>query len=114
MGTHISGKQITNIRYAGDTFTLISAEDEMKAMMQMMETVSGSHGLRLNEKKFKKRLSIELTNTTEIGAFEVVDQFIYPCSLITNRGGSDAEIHSLQFECNRRMLRIPYIYPKIH
>lgn len=63
---------------------------------QKLQMISGRQRLKFNYSSVKKKteMIINLTpaNTTEIFYFEAVDQFIYLGSVITNRGGTDAEV----------------------
>ena len=92
-GVTIGGKRINNLRYADDTLMLARSEEELTEIMRKLDRISREHGLTLNKKKTKIMIiDRNPANVGQIDGFEVVENFSYLGSLITNKGGCDEEI----------------------
>ena len=47
----IAGRNINNLRYAGDTTLMLESEEELKSFLEKVEEESGKVGLKLNIQK---------------------------------------------------------------
>ena len=56
-GIKISGRNISNIRYADDTTFMAESEEELKSLLMKMKVESEKVGLKLNIKKIYKWLT---------------------------------------------------------
>lgn len=52
-GVSVTGKRISNLRYADDTTLIATTENEMTKLLQRLEYESELHGLRINRQKTK-------------------------------------------------------------
>ena len=52
-GIKIAGKNINNLRYAGDTTLMAESEEELKILLMKVKEESGKVGLKLNIQKTK-------------------------------------------------------------
>ena len=52
-GIKISGKNINNLRYAGDTTFIVESEEEPKSLMMKVKEKSEKEGLKLHIQKTK-------------------------------------------------------------
>ena len=59
-GIKISGRNINNLRYAGDTTLMTESEEELKSLLKMKEE-SEKVGLKLNIQKTKIMASGSIT-----------------------------------------------------
>ena len=50
-GIKISGRNIENLRYAGDTTFMAENEEELKSLLMKVKEESGKNGLKLNIQK---------------------------------------------------------------
>ena len=50
-GIKISGRNIENLRYAGDTTFMRENEEELKSLLMKVKEESGKNGLKLNIQK---------------------------------------------------------------
>ena len=78
-GVRISGRNITNLRYADDTTLLAETEEGFKMLLTRIKEESEKSGLRLNSKKTKVMVTLgELGEFITAGkTFEVVDSFTF-------------------------------------
>jgi len=78
-GVRISGRNITNLRYADDTTLLAETEEGLKLLLTRIKEESEKSGLRLNSKKTKVMVTLgELGEFITAGkTFEVVDSFTF-------------------------------------
>ena len=53
MGIKISGRNISNLRYADDTTLMAESKEEMKSLLMKVKEVSEKAGLKLNIQKTK-------------------------------------------------------------
>jgi hypothetical protein len=95
-GITIGGKKICNLRYADDTTILASSEAELIHLLQRIEDVSLTMGLKINRDKTRIMIIDRANNNQNhlvmINNIAVVDKFVYLGSLITNKGGCTEEI----------------------
>ena len=82
----ITGKNINNLRYAGDT-TLMAESEELKSLLMKMKEDSKKVGLNLNIQKTKIMSSGPITSwQTDRETVETVTDFILLGSQITADG----------------------------
>ena len=85
-GIKISGRNINNLRYAGDT-TLITESKELKSLLMKVKEKSEKVGLKLNIQKTKVMASGPITSWQIDGeTVETVSDFIFWGSKITADG----------------------------
>ena len=97
-GIKISGRNITNLRYADDTTLMAETEEELKSLLKVKEE-SEKVGLKLNIQKTKIMASGLITSWEIYGeTVEAVSDFIFLGSKITADGDYSHEIkrHSLE------------------
>ena len=89
----IAGRNINNLRYAGDT-TLMAESEELKSLLMKMKEKSEKVGLKLNIQKMKIMASGPITSWQIDGeTVEIVRGFIlWGGSKITADGDSSHEI----------------------
>ncbi|XP_071580973.1 uncharacterized protein [Temnothorax nylanderi] len=94
-GIIINGKNLNNLRYADDTTLIAKNEEELTKMLELVTKESNEVGLHINLEK-TKLMVIDRGNTIQRNNvrpdMETVNEFIYLGSLISNIGGSEAEI----------------------
>ena len=61
-GTKIAGKNINNLRYAGDTTLMAEWEEELKSLLMKVEEEKEQVGLKLNIQKIKTMASGPITS----------------------------------------------------
>ena len=54
-GIKIAGRNINNLRYAGDTTLMAESEEELKSLLMKVKEESGKAGLKLNIQKTEQR-----------------------------------------------------------
>ena len=54
-GIKIAGRNINNLRYAGDTTLMAESEEELKSLLMKVKEESGKAGLKLNIQKTERR-----------------------------------------------------------
>ena len=52
-GVKISGRNISNLRYADDSILMAESEEELKSLLMKVKEESGKVGLKLNIQKTK-------------------------------------------------------------
>ena len=95
----ISGRHISNLRYADDTTLMAESEEELKSLLMKVKEESEKIGLRLNIQKTKIMASGPITSWEIDGeTVETVADFIFGGSKITANGYCSYEIkrHSLE------------------
>ena len=88
-GIKIAGRNINNLRYAGDT-TLMAESEELKSLLMKVKEESEKVGLKLNIQKTKIMASDPITSWEIDG--ETVADFIFWGSKITADGYCSHEI----------------------
>ena len=88
-GINIAGRNINNLRYAGDT-TLMAESKELKSLLMKVKEESEKVGLKLNIQKTKIMVSGPITSWQIDG--ETVTDFILGGSKITADGDCSQEI----------------------
>ena len=89
-------RNISNLRYAGDTTLMAKCEEELKSLLMKVKEESEKVGLKLNIQKTKIMVSSPITSWEIDG--ETVSDFIFLSSKITADGDCSHEIkrHSLE------------------
>ena len=91
-GIQIAGRNINNLRYAGDTTLMAEREEELKSLLKVKEE-SEKVGLKLNIQKTKIMASGPITSWEIDGeTVETVSDFILGGSKITADGDCSHEI----------------------
>ena len=75
-GIKIVGKNINNLRYAGDTTLMAESEEELKSLLVKVKEESEKVGLKLNIQKMKIMASDPITSW-EIDGETVSDYFFW-------------------------------------
>ena len=77
-GIKIAGRNINNLRYAGDTTLMTESEEELKILLMKVKEESEEVGLKLNIQKTKIMASGPITSWQMDGkTVETVDDFIF-------------------------------------
>ena len=61
-GIKITGRNISNLRYADDTILMAESEEELKSLVMKVEEESEKLGLKLNIQKMKIMASGSITS----------------------------------------------------
>ena len=92
-GIKISGRNISNLRYADDTTLMEESEEELKSLLMKVKEESEKAGLKLNIQKTKIMASSPITSWEIDGeTVETVSDFIFWGSKITADGDCSHEI----------------------
>ena len=92
-GIKISGRNISNLRYADDTTLMADSEEELKSLSMKVKVESEKVGLKLNIQKRKIMASGPITSWEIDGeTVEIVSDFIFWGSKITADGDCSHEI----------------------
>ena len=76
-GIKIAGRNINNLRYAGDTTLMAESEEELKSLLMKVKEESEKVGLKLNFQKNKILASSPITSWQIDGeTMEIVTEFI--------------------------------------
>ena len=75
MGIKIAGRNINNLRYAGDTTLMAESEEELKNLLMKVKVESEKVGLKLNIQKTKIMVPSPITSWQIDG--ETVSDFIF-------------------------------------
>ena len=92
-GIKIAGRNINNLRHAGDTTLMAESEEELKSLLMKVKEGSEKAGLKLNIQKMKIKASSPITSWQIDGeTMETVTDFIFVGSKITADGDCSHEI----------------------
>ena len=92
-GIKIAGRNIKNLRYAGDTPLMAESEEELKSLLMKVKEESEKVGLKLNIQKTKIMASGPIPSWEIDGeTVETVSDFIFLLSKITTDGDCSHEI----------------------
>src|SRR5574339_471951 len=92
-GIKITGRNINNLRYAGDTTLMAESDEELKSLLMKLKVESEKLGLKLNIQKTKIMASGPITSWEIDGeTVEIVSDFIFWGSKITSDGDCSHEI----------------------
>ena len=98
-GIKIAGRNINNLRYAGDTTLMAKIEEELKNLLIKVKEESEKVGLKLNIHKTKIMTSSPITSWQIDGeTVEIVSDFIFLGSKITADGDCSREIKTYSLE----------------
>ena len=89
-GIKIAGRNINNLRYAGDTTLMAESEEKLKSLLMKVKEESEKVGLKLNIQKTKIMASDPITSWEIDG--ETVSDFILGGSKISADGDCSHEI----------------------
>ena len=89
-GIKISGRNISNLKYADDTTLMAESEEELQCLLMKVKEESEKVGLKLNIQKTKIMASSPNTSWKIDG--ETVSDFIFLDSKITADGNCSHEI----------------------
>ena len=77
-GIKIAGRNINNLRYAGDTTLMAESKEELRSLLRKMKEESDKAGLKLNIQKTKIMESGPITSwQTDGEKVETVTDFIF-------------------------------------
>ena len=77
-GIKIAGRNINNLRYAGDTTLIAESKEELKSLLMKVKGKHEKPGLKLNIQKMKIMVSSPITSWQRDGeAMETVTDFIF-------------------------------------
>ena len=97
-GIKIDGKNINNLRYAGDTTLIAESEEELKIFLMKVKEETEKVGLKLNIQKTMIMASGLITSLQIDGeTVEIVADFIFVGSKITADGDCSHEIKRCLF-----------------
>ena len=92
-GIKITGRNINNLRYAGDTTFMAESEEELKSLLIKAKVESETLGLKFNIQKTKIMASAPITSQEIDGeTVDTVSDFILGGSKITADGDCSHEI----------------------
>ena len=97
-GIKIGGRNISNLRYIGDTTLMAESEEELKSLLKKVKEQSEKIGLNLNIQKTKIMASGPITSWQIDGeTVETMRDFIFLSSKITAGGDCSHEIKRCLF-----------------
>ena len=83
-GIKITGRNVSNFRYADDTMLMAESEEELKSLLMKVKEESEKSGLKLNFQKMKIMTSNPIISWQIDGeTMKTVRDFIFLCSKIT-------------------------------
>ena len=86
-GIKIAGRNISNLRYAGDTTLMAESEEKLNSLLMKVKEESEEVGLKLNIQKMKIMVSGPIASWQIDGeTVETVADFIFLGSKITANG----------------------------
>ena len=89
----IAGRNINNLRYAGDPTLMAESEEELKSLLMKVKVESEKFGLKLNIQKTKIMASGPITSwQIDGGKVEAVTDFTFLGSKITTNSACSHEI----------------------
>uniref|UniRef100_A0AC11DMM0 Uncharacterized protein n=1 Tax=Ovis aries TaxID=9940 RepID=A0AC11DMM0_SHEEP len=92
----IAGRNINNLKYAGDTTLMAESEEELKSLLMKVKEESEKVGLKLNIQKMKIMACGPFTSwEIDEETVEIVSDFIFLGSKITADGDCSHEIKRL-------------------
>ena len=92
-GIKIAGRNINNLRYAGDTTFMTESEEELKSLLMKVKEESEKSGLKLNIQKTNSMISGPIISwQINVETMETVTDFVFLGSKITADGDFSHEI----------------------
>ena len=107
-GIKIAGRNISNLRYAGDTTLMAESEEELNSLLKKAKEESEKVGLKLNIQKTKIMASGPITSWEIDG--ETVSDFVFLGSKITTDSDSGHEIKRRLFLGRKVMTNLDSIF----
>ena len=105
----ISGRNISNLRYADDTTLTAESEEELKSLLMKVKSESEKVGLKLNIQKTKIMASSPITSWEIDGeTMETVSDFILGSSKITTSGDCSHKIKRQLLLVRKAMANLVY------
>ena len=109
-GIKIAGRNIRNLRYAGDTTLMAESEEELKSLLMKVKEESEKVGLKLNIKRTKIMASSPITSWQRDGeTMETMTDFIFLGSRITADGNCSHEFKASWRKVMTNLNRLLYI-----
>ena len=109
-GIEISGRNISNLRYADDTTLMAESEEELKSLLMKVKVESEKFGLKLNFQKTKLMASSPITLwQTDGETMETMRDCIFLGSKITADGDCSHEIKRCLFLRRKAMTNLDSI-----
>ena len=106
-GIKIAGRNINNLRHAGDTTLMAESEEELKSLLMKVKEGSEKAGLKLNIQKMKIKASSPITSWQINGEkVEAGADFIFLGSKITADGNCIHEIKRCLFLERKAMTNV--------
>ena len=103
-GIKIAGRNINNLRYAGDTTLLAENEEELKSLLVKVKEESEKAGLKLNIQRTKIMTSSPITSWQIDGeTVKTVADFIFLGTRITADGDGSHEVKR-RLLCGRKTM----------
>ena len=113
-GIKIAGRNITNLRYAGDNPLMAESEEELKSLLKRVKEESEKVGLKLNIQKTNIMASGPITSWEIDGeTVETVSDFILGGSKITADGDCSHEIKRRLLVYFFLPVMLPSVLPKL-
>ena len=110
-GIKIAGRNINNLRYAGDTTLMAESEEELKSLLMEVREESEKVGLKLNIQKTKIMASDPITSWEIDGeTVKTVSDFIFLGPRITADGDCSHEIKRCLFLGRKVMTNLDSIF----
>ena len=110
-GIKIARRNISNLRYAGDTNLMAKSEEELKSLLMKVKEESEKVGLKLNIQKTKIMASGPITSWQIDGeTVETVSDFIFGGSKITGDGDCSHKIKRCLFLGRKVMTNLDSIF----
>ena len=114
-GIKIAGRNINNLRYAGDTTLMAESEEKLKSLLMKVKEESEKVGLKLNIQKMKIMASGPITSWEIEGEIvETVSDFIFRDSKVTTDGDCSHEIKRCLFLGRKVMTNLDSILKSRH
>ena len=93
VGVRLGGRNINNLRYADDTTLIVSCENDLKHIIEVVQAASEKAGILFNVKKTKVMSTANLQRFEVIGLdIEVISKFNFLGSVITREGDCGEEV----------------------
>ena len=112
-GVKIAGRNINNLRYAGDTTLMAGSEEELKSLLMKVKEESKKVGSKLNIQKTKIMTSGPITSwridEETMKTVRTVADFILRGSKITANGNFSHEIKRCLFLRRKVMTNLVYL-----
>ena len=103
-GIRIAGRNINNLRYAGDTTLMAKSKEELKSLLMKVKEESEKVGLKLNIQKTKIIASGPITSWKIDGeTVETVSDFIFLGSKITTDGDYSHQVSKDTYFLERKL-----------